>query len=358
MSIIEHVSNYNVLLQPATILQLVFGSERTVIQKKNSIYIGDFIESNNIVSGQGTAYYFNGISIQGIFQDNKPTGECTVYFDTGRIKETVHFNKGLREDECSTFAYPSGLEITAKIQDCNSSLLVAPTIPYFRNYYSTNSLTFAQASISSISITKQPQLSEKEDITRILSFLEFFDIQQSIMIVDLLHPHLSNLPSLLRHSSIIQNPSFNLIEQITLCCQALIQKSQMYYLLPEITISKNFTSTVQLSSDQFKSLITKNDIEKYNKILEVILDILHYSNHLTSITFIASPLQDLSFTDSVFSRITYLSIKGNFYNIHLFSIDCFLTESITLSNLTQLKYLSIISIIFIDLLFRLCCKDY
>lgn len=317
MSIIEHINNHDVLLQPINILQLVFGTEKTVIQKKICIYIGDFTESNNTVSGQGTAYYFNGISIHGNIQDNKPTGECTVFFDTGRIKETVHFTNGLRKDECSTFTYPSGLEITANIQDCNSSLLISPTIPYFRNYYNTTSLTFAQASTTSIVITKQPQLLEGEDLTPILSFLEYFDIQQSRLIVDLLHPHLSILPSLLQYSSIIQNQSFNLIEQITFCCQALIRKSQMYYLLPEITISKNFTSTAQLSSEQFKCFIAKNDIQQYTKILDVLLAILQYSNHLHSVTFIASPLQDISFTHTVFSRITDLSIKGNISFISL-----------------------------------------
>lgn len=152
-------------------------------------------------------------------------------------------------------------------------------------------------------------------------FLEWFDIQQPCLILDVLNDGLTRMekscsigsPGLKVYNdsfrSLVRSRKFNLIERITLVCHEYVRQSRLHFILPEVAYLNHINSVVKSSSIAIKGL-NDGDRKQYKDNWDMIMKALSYSDHLQAITVVAYPFDEVTFKDKAFERVKELVIKG------------------------------------------------
>lgn len=302
------------------------GDNISVTKNGNDFFVGSFItegvKEDEMVRGRGTAYYSNGVTIEGSFENSRPVGDYTVHYYNSKTKETISIRRNSdpasQRRQCLTIEYPSGIVVRGTICFESSSLLFSSIVPYFRNYYFSGYIWMGQPSVF-FNITNMGGLNTNKELMRV--FLEWFDLQQPCLVLDVLNDGLSDIHYKSVNGSngrkqysdefknIVNSKEFNLIERITLVCHEYVRQSRLHFILPEIAYLNNINSVVKSSSIAIKGLDEKSR-SQYTNNWNMIMEALSFSDHLRAITVIAYPFDDIIFYDEPFERVRELVIKG------------------------------------------------
>lgn len=302
------------------------GDNISVTKNGNDFFVGFFItegvKGEEMVRGRGTAYYSNGVTIEGSFENCRPVGDYTIHYCNSKTKETISIRRDSdptsQARQCLTIEYPSGIVVKGTICFESSSLLFSSIVPYFRNYYFSGYIWMGQPSVF-YRITNMGGLNMDKALIRL--FLEWFDLQQPCLLLDVLNDGLSHIHDRSVDGSngkkeyndgfknIVNSKEFNLIERITLVCHEYVRQSRFHFILPEIAYLNNINSVVKSSSIAIKGLDEKSK-NQYRSNWNMIMKALSFSDHLRAMTVIAYPFDDVTFYNEPFERVRELVIKG------------------------------------------------
>lgn len=176
---LDQITNENELMEDRDLVQFV-NVKAKVIERDHVFYIGSFSEDLSF-SEHATAYYPNGISITGRFEDHQPAGPCEIVFGATGITETVLFSKGHRTGKAAV-TYPSGLVVEKTLTDF-SPFLFQSVIPYGRNFYNHSVLAFPCGTPTVHAISRGAATFPAGG--NLSWLLRYFDPQQSAMNVNL-----------------------------------------------------------------------------------------------------------------------------------------------------------------------------
>lgn len=176
---LDQITNENELMEDRDLVQFV-NVKAKVIERDHVFYIGSFSEDLSF-SEHAIAYYPNGISITGRFEDHQPAGPCEIVFGATGITETVLFSKGHRTGK-ATVTYPSGLVVEKTLTDF-SPFLFQSVIPYGRNFYNHSVLAFPCGTPTVHAISRGAATFPAGG--NLSWLLRYFDPQQSAMNVNL-----------------------------------------------------------------------------------------------------------------------------------------------------------------------------
>ena len=305
MSVLGNIQTTNSLYDQLSIFKYIFNTKNRQFESDNdNIYI--FSHRTGEKEGAGKAYFSNGLAIEGNFVAGKPDGECTVFFDSGRIQQQTVFVNGKREGECRII-FPSGLIIKTTMSDAFSGVLQSNTVPYFRNYYKTSVLHFAKPRIQGdIVIERWPEEVEPSLQQDMIAFLHYLDLHQTSMIVDASE---TVIPANLAKSELVKYECFNQLQHLSIVCHDLVRRMPCHHLFSQFSNTKSLNSlTVNAMNESL--FATMNEIKKYMENWNTIMNIVKHSKQLKSIRIIACPKKAFVFSEEIFSRIEEVVIQG------------------------------------------------
>lgn len=302
----------NKMMEDRNLFQFAFNNAR-ILEKNNTFYIESFEERNGRICGSGTAYYPNQITITGNFQNDYPCGRCTLTFGASQITEETTFVNAHRTGHIKV-TYPSGIVATVRLND-SSPFLFQSVIPYSRNFYNHSVIGFPCVTPDIIALSYNDVSYKPNEVEDVAWLLKHFDVHQISMNVDYSDNALRNIEqhcrAMLEGEMILSNPKFNHVQSVTLCCQALIAKNRLNYMLPEISSLRNINTLLARTVQRCCSCeLEEEEKMNCNYTLNGVLRVLGYSPCLRSITIVAYPDSTLNLSGGLFPRVSSLTLKG------------------------------------------------
>lgn len=302
----------NKMMENRDLFQFAFNNAQ-ILEKNNAFYNGSFEERNGRICGTGTAYYPNQISITGNFQNDYPCGRCTLSFSASQITEEATFVNACRNGHIKV-TYPSGIVATVALND-SSPFLFQSVIPYSRNFYNHSVIGFPCGTPKIIALSYNGVSYKPDEVEDVAWLLKHFDVHQISMNVDYSDNALRNIEdhfrAKLEDETILTDPKFNRVQSVTLCCQALIAKNRLNYMLPEISSLRNINTLLARTVSRCCGC-ELNEQEKTDcrHALYGILRVLGYSPCLRSFTIVAYPDRTFNLSGKSFTHVSSLTLKG------------------------------------------------
>ena len=272
------------LLSETSVLDLFFGQTR--VELSNGIF---FLHEDKDSQTRSIAYYRSGVSAEGTFVNDYPSGLCRLSFTERNISSEVNVVNGCRTGE-STYEYGNGLSVKCTITD-PAPILWKPTIPYMRNYYNPSALGFGgdQFRISSASWKRVHVVGSSA--TSLYWLLTHFDVAQRYLRIDLTGDSLRNPPANL--TEWVTNPEFSCLESATLCAQQLIRRNALNFMLPTLANLSDLNLYLPQTANQLLQSSSGPVSRQFVQNALVAFRILAESPHLRSLRLVAVPQETI-----------------------------------------------------------------
>lgn len=289
-------------LADSEIINLFFDSDAILSVKKGIWFL------KNYYSDMIKAYYQNGISIVGRFQNDTPIGNCIVSFTEQNVECHVGFTNGKRSG-LATYTYDNGLVVDCVVEEKHSTLCKS-IVPYTRNYYNLSALCIGDNTFTIKQIRWDHALLDKgkEEGSRwdhalldkgkeegLRWLLENFDVGQRHIRFDLTGNFKKKLPE--EYQFWASNPEFSRLEQVILCAQKIIKRDSLHYLLPSIPKLSNLITFLPKSAEELSKPAIDTVVKLFTDNASVIFSVLQCCPSLRSLQLIAVPRSDMIFGD-------------------------------------------------------------
>ena len=240
------------------------------------------------------AYFQNGITIEGVFRDSMPTGNCIVTFTEQNVESEVEFKNGKRSG-FATYDYKNnGLFVVCNVADRYSTLCKS-IVPYTRNYYNHSALCIGDNSFKIESIKWKGEELDMGKNPGLKWLLENFDVAQRHIRFNMTGNLRRRLPE--DYQLWAGNKEFSRLEHVTLCAQKIIKRDVVNYLLPAVQKLSSLNTFLLRSADLLSQPAIDTDVKLFTENASIIFPILQCSPFLRLLQFIAVPRSLLIFGD-------------------------------------------------------------
>ena len=294
-------------------IQFVFGNDIIIIHRDNVFFVGKFKEENEVIRGEGTVYYPSGLVVQGCIEKGLPHGHALISCPSCSVKEITNFSNGCRkstDDQPSLITFGAGYQAYASVCDL-SPIAMESIVPFLRNFYHHSYFDIGRPQLRWIADSSNSLEKPLPMENAMLWSVQYFDIQQAQMIVDLTNSTLTEL-DVYCEDPFFHNTENNLLQEITLVCQWLVRKHQLNFMIPEVARFRRINQIVKDSVEGISKEMLPAEVQGlYEKNWKSVFSVLASSKQLMKLSLVAYPFSNLDMKRdlTVWSNIAVWELK-------------------------------------------------